>query len=212
MSPSTDSGFKVERFDGSNYALWSYKMKMYLMSKGLWGVVSGDEVATESKDQKAHAAIALNLTDAQLMHIIDSVSARDAWGRLARFNRTKDMASRLWLKEKFAAFKYTASSIRDHVTELEDLVLRMNDANCGPSEEDVCAVMLRSLPTSYESLVQAFRMSVSSFSLSDLVSKLIAEEVRQKDSARIEEATAFLTSKRSGKQQPKKPQGRRVNG
>ena len=95
MSPSTDSGFKVERFDGSNYALWSYKMKMYLMSKGLWGVVSGDEVATESKDQKAHAAIALNLTDAQLMHIIDSVSARDAWGRLARFNRTKDMASRL---------------------------------------------------------------------------------------------------------------------
>uniref|UniRef100_A0AAV1V054 DUF4219 domain-containing protein n=1 Tax=Peronospora matthiolae TaxID=2874970 RepID=A0AAV1V054_9STRA len=37
MSLNNGSGLKVEPFDGSNYGLWSYKMKMYLMSKGLWG-------------------------------------------------------------------------------------------------------------------------------------------------------------------------------
>lgn len=79
------------------------------------------------------------------------------------------MVNRLWLKEKFASFKYTAWNISGHVTETEDLVIKMKGADCGPSEEDVCAVMLRSLPTSYESLVKAFCMSVSSFDFIDLI-------------------------------------------
>ncbi|KAE9119699.1 hypothetical protein PF010_g7762 [Phytophthora fragariae] len=138
------------------------------------------------------------------MHVIDAATAKDAWAKLENFHRTQDMANRLWLKEKFASFKYTASSIKDHVMELETLVLKMRNANCGPNEEDVCATMLRSLPASYESLVQAFRMSTTTFSLADLVSKLIAEEVRQKDSTHIEEVTALLAGKGNGKQQNSK--------
>ena len=102
------------------------------------------------------------------------------------------MANRLWLKEKFSSFKYTASRISSHVTELEELVLKMQTANCGPSEEDICAVMMRSLPPSYASWVQVFRMAVTSFKFSDMVSQLIAEEARQCDLARIEEAYCFL--------------------
>ena len=212
MSPSNDSGFKVEPFDGSNYGLWSYKMKMYLMSKGLWDVIEGGETTSAAKEQQAHAAIVLNLSDSQLMHVIDSASAREAWGRLAQFHRSQDMANRLWLKEKFASFSYTASSMSSHVMEMEDLVMKSQRANCGPSEEDVCTVMLRSLPPSCESLVQPFRMSVTSFSFSNLVSKLISEEVRQNEAARIEEATALYTGKKKVKQHLKKQQGRRAKG
>ncbi|KAG6617006.1 Retrovirus-related Pol polyprotein from transposon TNT 1-94 [Phytophthora cinnamomi] len=204
MSPSTDTKFKVEPFDGSNYSLWSYKMKMYLMSKGLWDAVSGEAEVASAKEQQAHAAIVLNLNDSQLMHVVTSKTAKEAWDTLKTFHKTQDMANRLWLKEKFSAFKFTASSVSNHVTELEKLVMDMKNAGCEPSEEDVCATMLRSLPSSYESLVQAFRMSVSDFKLADLVSKLIAEEVRQKDSTRVEEATALLAGKGNGKQQQKK--------
>ena len=78
MSPNiNDSGVKVEPFDGSNYVLWSYKMRMYLKSKGLWGVVSGEGMPDAVKEQQAHAAIALNLSDSQLMHVIGATSARD---------------------------------------------------------------------------------------------------------------------------------------
>ncbi|KAG6623354.1 Retrovirus-related Pol polyprotein from transposon TNT 1-94 [Phytophthora cinnamomi] len=195
MSPSTDTKFKVEPFDGSNYSLWSYNMKMYLMSKGLWDAVSGEAEVASAKEQQAHAAIVLNLNDSQLMHVVTSKTAKEAWDTLKTFHKTQDMANRLWLKEKFSAFKFTASSVSNHVTELEKLVMDMKNAGCEPSEEDVCATMLRSLPSSYESLVQAFRMSVSDFKLADLVSKLIAEEVRQKDSTRVEEATALLAAR-----------------
>uniref|UniRef100_H3GEE3 CCHC-type domain-containing protein n=1 Tax=Phytophthora ramorum TaxID=164328 RepID=H3GEE3_PHYRM len=200
MSPSTDTKFKVEPFDGSNYSLWSYKMKMYLMSKGLWEAVSG-EAGSTAKEQQAHAAIVLNLNDSQLMHVVTSTTAKEAWDTLKKFHKTQDMANRLWLKEKFSAFKFTASSVGE---------ARDGDENagCEPTEEDVCATMLRSLPSSYEALVQAFRMSVSEFKLADLVSKLIAEEVRQKDSNRIEEATALLAGKGNGKRQQKKKNAR----
>uniref|UniRef100_A0AAV1V1L8 CCHC-type domain-containing protein n=1 Tax=Peronospora matthiolae TaxID=2874970 RepID=A0AAV1V1L8_9STRA len=182
MSLNNGSGFKVEPFDGSNYGLWSYKMKMYLMSKGLWGAIAGDETMSEAKEQQSHAAIVLNRSDSQLMHVIDSATAREVWGHLARFHHRHDMANRHWLKELLASFKYAASSISGHAMELEDLVKR---ANCGPSEEDVCAVLLRSLPSSFESLNEA---------------------------ARVEDAPALYTSTRKSKQYPKKQKGRRAKG
>ena len=199
MSPNSDITLKMELFDGSNYSLWAFKMKMYLMSKGLWEAVEDGSNITTAKAQQAHAAIVLSLSDSQLMHVVNSTSAREAWGALAKFHHTQDMANRLWLKEKFASFKYTATSISAHVTELERLVMDMRGANCAPSEEDVCATMLRSLPVSYESLVQAFRMSVTQFSFSDLVSKLIAEEVRKNESSRMEEETTLHVGKRRQK-------------
>ena len=52
-------------------------------------------------------------------------------------------------------------------------------------------------------------MSVTSLKFSDLVSKLIAEEARQSDLARIEDAIAFYTGKNGSKKWSKKQQGRR---
>ena len=186
----------MAQFDGTNYPLWAFKMRMFLISKGLWEAVEATSSVSEAKEQQAHAAIVLNLSDTQLMHVITTSNAREAWGALARVHRTQDMASRLWLKEKFATFKFTAPDMSAHVMELERLVLDMNGASCGPSEEDTCATLLRSLPAQYESLVQAFRISVTQFSFKDLVSKLIAEEVRKKDSTRIEDETALHVGKR----------------
>ena len=168
---------------------------MYLMSKGLWESVVGTE-ESELKKQQAHAAIVLNLSDSQLMHMFSANYAREAWCTLDAFHRTTNMANRLWLKERFASFKYTKPSIGEHVRDLERLVMEMQYTNCEPSEEDTCATMLRSLPASYEGLIQAFRMTTVQFRFSDLVSKLLAEEVRQNESCRIEEATAMFEARR----------------
>ena len=109
------------------------------------------------------------------------------------------MSNLLWLKEKFASFKYASSIMSGHVMELYDLVMKLRRANCVASEEYVCAVLLRSLPSIFDSLVQAFRMSVIRFSFSDVVRELIAEEVCQKEAARVEEAMDLYTGKRKNK-------------
>ena len=79
-------------------------MKMYFMSKRLWESVVGTE-ESELKKQKAHAAIVLNLSDSQLMHVVNANDAREAWCALDAFHCTANMANCLWLKERFASFK-----------------------------------------------------------------------------------------------------------
>ena len=86
------------------------------------------------------------------------------------------------VKAAILVFKYTATTMSAHVTELERLVLDMTEVGCPPSEDDVCATLLRSLPSHFESLAQALRTGVTQFSFSDLVSKLISEEVRHRGS------------------------------
>ena len=78
MSPKHDSSPKVAQFDGTNYPLWAFKMRMFLISKGIWEAVEATSGVSEAKEQQAHAAIILNLSDSQLIHVIIATTARDA--------------------------------------------------------------------------------------------------------------------------------------
>lgn len=193
MSPTTFE--KVDKFDGTNYPLWSFKMKMYLRSRGLWGQVDGSSPLDLSLMEQAHAAIVLSLTDSQVLHVVATTNASEAWAVLKGMNESRDMASRMWLKEKFATFRFTASTMEKHFEELEALVLQMGSAGCRPDEDDVCATLLRSLPSSFDGLVQAFRMSVGKFTYGDVMSRVLAEDIRQKEQGRIEEETAMLAGR-----------------
>ena len=78
MSSSHGFAPNLESFDGTNYSLWAYKMRMYLMFKGLWEAVDNATSVTAEKKRQAHAAIILNLSDSQLIHVIIATTARDA--------------------------------------------------------------------------------------------------------------------------------------
>ena len=178
-------------------------MKLLLVSKGLWNAISGEEAVTIAKEQQTHAAIVLSLADSQLMHVIGSKVARDAWGEAGNFYGTQDMATRLGLKEKLSSFKYTASIISSHVTKLEEFVPTMQSENCGPSEEDICAMMLRSLPPSYDSLVKAFRMVAKSFKFNDWSESLLLKKrfrvIRRESKMQLLSTQAKMAGQRSSK-------------
>ena len=70
-------------------------MMMYLRSRGLWGQVDGSSPPDRALVEQAHAAILLSLTDSQLLHVITTATATDAWNTLQRLNESTDMASRM---------------------------------------------------------------------------------------------------------------------
>ena len=37
-----ETGFKVEKLNGGNYHSWKFRMKMYLIGKDLWELVTGE--------------------------------------------------------------------------------------------------------------------------------------------------------------------------
>jgi hypothetical protein len=151
---------KVGKFDGSNYHMWSYKMQMLLTAKGLWGQVDGTATPDTDKMSQAQALIVLRLEDNQLIHVMRAKTPSEVWGVLETMHTQKDISNKLWLKEKYATFRYNTGSIVKHMEDLEKLVLDMEIAGCPPDESDICATFLRSLPPIYESLVQAVRFSM----------------------------------------------------
>ena len=54
MAVAEDVSFKIEKLTGENYHNWKFQMKMYLIGKDLWEIVTGTEVMNEdaSEDEK----------------------------------------------------------------------------------------------------------------------------------------------------------------
>jgi hypothetical protein len=80
----------LKKFDGTNFLLWQYKMKMYLIAKKLWSYVDPDtsldgsgieEITAETMDiiQLAHAALIMDIEDNQLVQVLACGNGREVW-------------------------------------------------------------------------------------------------------------------------------------
>ena len=70
MSPTTKET-SFDKLDGTNYKMWSFKMKLVLMSKNLWNCVECPTADTTPEAmQKAYAEIVLRISDAQILHVM----------------------------------------------------------------------------------------------------------------------------------------------
>ncbi len=81
----------MEKFDGGNFHLWKFKMRMMLSKHELWKFVDGsvtlpsEEVVGgdyNEKETKVFALLFEHLTDAQLAHIQYCDNVRSAWEAL----------------------------------------------------------------------------------------------------------------------------------
>jgi len=126
MSEIESDKFRVAILSGSsNYRTWKFSMKMLLMAKDLWGVVSGDEGRPstgstkewEARSQKALANISLSVSAAEQQHIIDCTSAKEAWDILEKLYEGKGRNRKFMLLEEL--FKLSMMD-DDSVAKMED--------------------------------------------------------------------------------------------
>eukprot|EP00112_Aurelia_sp_Birch-Aquarium-sp1_P016297 Seg3683.4 transcript_id=Seg3683.4/GoldUCD/mRNA.D3Y31 product="Copia protein" protein_id=Seg3683.4/GoldUCD/D3Y31 len=95
----------IDKFDGTNFHLWKFKMQMVLEDKDLWGIVSGDEVEPvgegttntsvqkfRKRARKAMATICLSLSDNQLSLVRSAETAREEWLKLESHYEIKSFA------------------------------------------------------------------------------------------------------------------------
>ena len=91
--------FRMEKLTIDNYHSWKYTMKLYLIGKGLWTIVSGEETLAEcanDETKNAHtkranlalAAIGLNVSKGVQIYVRSEKTQKGAWDKLAtRFGR-----------------------------------------------------------------------------------------------------------------------------
>ena len=77
-------GIKLEfaKFSGENYSAWKFKMNLYLMQKGYWKAMTGEDKSAE-KNEKALIMIGLAVNDDRIVYTQDAETAKEAWGNFA---------------------------------------------------------------------------------------------------------------------------------
>ena len=122
---------EANKLDGSNYALWSFMLRNILVGKGLWDIVSGDEIRpmTTQGTPSSQGSVAssshplfeeqrkFNRCNAQalslislsvkrhIMKTIKSCTSKDAWNKLSSMHNVKSMARVIALNNQLKDLK-----------------------------------------------------------------------------------------------------------
>ena len=101
VDSSVGFNYEIVPFNG-NYHSWKFQMKMVLMSKGLWSIVTGTDAepqgpgVTEREKQNwrnrqdiAYSTIALAVEPKQQTYVRHTDNAKKAWDDLAKRFETK---------------------------------------------------------------------------------------------------------------------------
>ena len=89
MMATEDTSFKIEKLTAENYHSWKFNMKMYLIGKDLWEIVTGDEIILDDmseavkreikkRENKAFAAICLGISTSLQIYVRSTKTAKEA--------------------------------------------------------------------------------------------------------------------------------------
>jgi CRISPR/Cas system CSM-associated protein Csm2 small subunit len=98
--------FKVmEKFDGGNFQLWKFKMRMMFSKHGFWKFVDGSAIILNDEDEmveynekatKAFALFCEHLTNAQLAHIQYCENVKSVWETFCDVHEAKTIKNKLF--------------------------------------------------------------------------------------------------------------------
>jgi len=182
----------MEKFDGGNFHLWKFKMRMIFSKHGLWKFV--DEGATlpseevrradyNEKETKAFALLYEHLTDAQLAHIQYCDNVRSAWEVLCGVHEAKTIGNKLFLQSRFFTIKMQeGDDMLVHINTVKALVDQLRSIKVNITDEDVYMVLFMSLPPSFDNLVTSLEsMSTKDVDLQFIVARLLHEVSKRKE-------------------------------
>lgn len=178
----TDSGLgklMLSKLDGTNYAAWKFKVKMLLIHKDLWKVVSGEE-ENPGKSAKSLALIGLAVSDSQIVYVQDCATGKEAWEKLSSLYENKGVANKMHLMDELMNSKMENDTLaHKHIEKLRSIVGKLGTIGAAVSDDHYKMALLRSLPESYEGLVVTLENLMDDLSIEDIHARIIREEGRK---------------------------------
>lgn len=174
----------IQKLNNSNYSSWRFKTELLLVREDLWrfvdpGVKPNQEsdATWNAGDAKARATIGLLVEDNQHGLIRSSVTAQQAWLALQNHHQKTSLTSKVSLLKRICDKRYTeGSDMAEHLFAMEELFSQL--ANAGqPLAENLCvAMILRSLPSSFDTLTTALESRSDADLTLELVKRKLLDE------------------------------------
>lgn len=191
-----DSKFSIVKLNNENYFTWKYRMEMLLMKESLWKAVNEDKPepvtdAWTNMDNKARAYISLLVCDNQLNHVRSATSASEAWKKLKDYHEKASLSNKVRLMRQICTLKLSEGGDAEvHVSSMTELFEKLAALGEKLSENWVVAMLLSSLPQSYDTLITALETRPEGDLTLSLVQSKLQEENRKR-SSQLEVETAL---------------------
>lgn len=200
-----ENKFDIHRFDGKDFFLWKYQMKLFLLGQELWDWVDGTEekpvaaapgAPTEAertalknwskKDHRAMMFLTQALSKSQLSKVVNCDSGKAIWDRLCATHEQKDESSVHMVQQQFYEYqKDKNDDVSTHISKVQSLARRLEDLGEKPTNNAVITKILMTLPPSYRGLVSAWDSTpVDERTLANLTARLLKEEEMDKKISR----------------------------
>jgi hypothetical protein len=198
MAEDAARGSSIELLDTDNYGTWSFRMKNYLISKGLGGCIDGTATTPGSeKDQKALSHIALHVKDHHIATISGCTTSKAAWDALKAVHQAKNMARRQQLRRDINSIKMgNGEPLNKYFNRGKTLWQDLAATGDTLSESELVWTLLHGLPKEYELMVTVFEATdASNLTMDTTLSKLLPIEVKNNRTGE-DEGKAFFSNAR----------------
>lgn len=185
---STDIKYSIVKLNSNNYFNWRYKLQMLVIEKEVWDVINEEPPnpvtnAWEKKDRKALSTIALNVEDDQIHHIRNCLTAADAWENLKDIHEKDTPNNRACiLRKMMTKILPEGGDVEKHLTEINELYQKLIALGTTFKPDFIkSAILLGSLPESYNSLVLVLESKDEELTSNFVYSKILEESQRRKE-------------------------------
>ena len=149
-----------------NYYAWKFDMKMSLIGRDVWDIVTGDEILEEGATQKeersfrkrenqALSMICLNVSQEIKIYVRSAKSSKEAWDILANHFEEKTLSKKIMYRRQLYNEKVSddKSDMIQHINKIKTIAENLEALDDRVSEKDLVMILLSSLPSSYNNLI-----------------------------------------------------------
>jgi len=176
----------IAKLNNENYESWKYKVELLLIKEGLWDLVSEAAPAQPNaewltKDAQARATIGLLVEDNQLTHIRSKTTAAATWKALQDYHQKSSLSNKVILLKNLCNMKLTESgNMEEHIINMSIIKDKLEAIGENIKEELFIAMILGSLPDSYNSLINALESRPEEDLTLSLVKGKLIDEYRRR--------------------------------
>ncbi|UYV60351.1 hypothetical protein LAZ67_1000907 [Cordylochernes scorpioides] len=183
---------QIQKFNGDNFHLWKFQMKIILEAKDLLGITDGSEVKPEiediakfsewkKKDAKSKMLITTALEFKYLQQIVNCQTSAEMWKKLSTIYELKSETNKYLLQQRFFEYKMNPNdNIASHISKVETQAQQMKDLGEPISDVALITKIICSLPDKYKNFITAWdSVSSEEKTLENLTARLLKEESLQ---------------------------------
>ncbi|XP_071576174.1 cytochrome P450 4C1-like isoform X3 [Temnothorax nylanderi] len=188
-----DTRFTIAKLNNTNFHVWKCNVELLLIKEDLWHTISEARPTQPDErwlkaDRQARATIGLLVEDDQLRYIRDTNSAKEAWTALQSYHQKASLTNQVFLFKKICSIKLSENGdMESHLNAMLNSVDQLTALGEALKDKMVIAMLLCSLPESYNTLITALETRSEDELTIELVKGKLLDEDRRRKNARGQE-------------------------